>query len=94
MRWHVRLNGEKITAEAVVETTRVQDLLRSHQDVLQAKLNAISVEVEDFDVLFDQGSQGFSSFSERRGAANIGRPPVAALCPVEVGQDGPVAGTT
>jgi flagellar hook-length control protein FliK len=94
MRWHVRLDGEKITAEAVVETTRVQDLLRTHQDVLHAKLNAIGVEVEDFDVFVDQGSQRFSPFSERRGAARSGRPAVETLSPVEVLRPGPMAGTT
>jgi flagellar hook-length control protein FliK len=61
MRWHVQLKGERITAEAIVETTRVQDLLRNHQDVLEAKMNALGVEVEDFDVSVDQGSRRFTS---------------------------------
>lgn len=94
MRWHVRLDGEKITAEAVVETTRVQELLRSHQDVLQAKLNAIGVEVEDFDVFVDQGSQRFSSFSERRVARPSLRTPEEALPLTGFKRPGRIADTT
>jgi flagellar hook-length control protein FliK len=66
MRWHVQLNGEKITAEAVVETTRVQELLRTHQDLLESKLNALGVEVEDFDVSVDQGANRYSALLEQR----------------------------
>jgi flagellar hook-length control protein FliK len=64
MRWHIHLSGGRITAEAIVETSRVQELLQNHQDVLEAKLNALGVEVEEFDVSVDDGSQRFSAFSE------------------------------
>ena len=64
MRWHVKLNGERITAEAVVETTRVQELLRTHQDLLESKLNALGVQVEDFDVSVDQGSNRYAALLE------------------------------
>jgi flagellar hook-length control protein FliK len=66
MRWRVQLNGEKITAEAVVETTRVQELLRTHQDLLESKLNALGVQVEDFDVSVDHGSNRFSALLEQK----------------------------
>jgi flagellar hook-length control protein FliK len=66
MRWHVQLNGEKITAEAVVETTRVQELLRTHQDLLESKLNALGVQVEDFEVSVDQGSNRYSALLEEK----------------------------
>jgi hypothetical protein len=65
MRWHVQLNGEKITAEAVVETTRVQELLRTHQDLLESKLNALGVEVEDFDVSVEQGANRYSALLDQ-----------------------------
>ena len=66
MRWHVKLNGERITAEAVVETTRVQELLRTHQDLLESKLNALGVQVEDFDVSVDQGSNRYAALLEQQ----------------------------
>jgi flagellar hook-length control protein FliK len=66
MRWHVQLNGEKITAEAVVETTRVQELLRTHQDLLESKLNALGVQVEDFEVSVDNGSNRYAALLEQK----------------------------
>jgi flagellar hook-length control protein FliK len=66
MRWRVQLNGEKITAEAVVETTRVQELFRTHQHLLESKLNALGVQVEDFQVSVDQGSNRYSALLEQR----------------------------
>lgn len=68
MRWHIHLRGGRITAEAIVETTRVQELLQNHQDVLHAKLNALGVEVEGFDVSVDEGSQRFAAFSDPDGS--------------------------
>jgi hypothetical protein len=68
MRWHIHLRGGRITAEAIVETTRVQELLQNHQDVLAAKLNALGVEVEEFDVLVNDGSQRFAAFSDPDGS--------------------------
>ena len=68
MRWHLQLSEGKITAEAVVETSRVQELLRNHQDVLEAKLNALGVEVEDFEVSVDRGSQEFTPSPRQDGS--------------------------
>ena len=68
MRWHIHLRGGRITAEAIVETTRVQELLQNHQDVLEGKLNAMGVEVEEFDVSVDEGSQRFAAFSDPDGS--------------------------
>jgi flagellar hook-length control protein FliK len=73
MRWHIHLSGGRITAEAVVETTRVQELLQNHQNVLEAKLNAMGVEIEGFDVSVDEGSQRFEAFSEPDGSGHSGR---------------------
>ena len=73
MRWHIHLRGGKITAEAIVETTRVQELLQKHQDVLEAKLNAMGVEVEEFDVSVDEGSQRFAAFSDPGGSRQTRR---------------------
>jgi flagellar hook-length control protein FliK len=67
MRWHIHLREGRITAEAIVETTRVQELLQKHQDVLQAKLNAMGVEVEAFGVSVDEGSHRFAAFSDSNG---------------------------
>jgi flagellar hook-length control protein FliK len=73
MRWHIHLRGGKITAEAIVETTRVQELLQKHQNVLEAKLNAMGVEVEEFDVSVDEGSQRFAAFSDPGGSRQTRR---------------------
>jgi flagellar hook-length control protein FliK len=73
MRWHIHLRGGRITAEAIVETSRVQELLQNHQDVLEAKLNAMGVEVEEFDVSVDEGSHRFAAFSESDGSRHTGR---------------------
>jgi hypothetical protein len=73
MRWHIHLRGGRITAEAIVETSRVQQLLQNHQDVLEAKLNAMGVEVEEFDVSVDKGSHRFAAFSESDGSRHTGR---------------------
>jgi flagellar hook-length control protein FliK len=64
MRWHIHLSGGRITAEAIVETARVQELLQNHQDVLEAKLNAMGVEVEGFDVSVGEGSERFEASSD------------------------------
>lgn len=71
MRWHIHMSGGRITAEAIVETSRIQELLQNHQDVLQAKLNALGGEMESFDVSVDQGSQKFAAFS---GSGGSGQP--------------------
>jgi len=81
MRWHVQLNGEKITAEAVVETTRVQELMRMHQDLLESKLNALGVEVEDFDVSVDQGTNRYSALLEGKEFRPSERSCKDTLCP-------------
>ncbi len=73
MRWHIHMNSGRITAEAIVETSRVQELLQYHQDVLQAKLNALGDEMEAFDVSVDQGSQKFETFSGLKGSGQHGR---------------------
>ncbi len=68
MRWHLQLNGGRITAEAIVETSRIQEILQNHQDALQARMNDIGEEIESFDVSVDQGSQQFSASSEPGGS--------------------------
>lgn len=68
MRWQIHMRGGRITAEAIVETTRVQELLQNHQDVLESKLNAMGVEVEEFDVSVDEGSRRFAAFSDPDGS--------------------------
>ena len=73
MRWHIHLRGGRITAEAIVETSRVQELLKNHQDVLEAKLNAMGVEVEEFDVSVGDGSQRFAAFSYPEGSGQSRR---------------------
>jgi flagellar hook-length control protein FliK len=73
MRWHIHLSGGRITAEAIVETSRVQELLQNHQNVLEAKLNAMGVEVEEFDVSVDEGSQRFTAFSDADGSRHTRR---------------------
>jgi|GEM_PF-1469970 len=87
MRWHIQLRGGTITAEAVVETSRAQELLQNHQDVLEAKLNAMGVEIEEFDVSVGEGSQRFAAFSDPDTSAHSGRstadlPPDALTEPV------------
>ena len=73
MRWHIHLRGGRITAEAIVETSRVQELLQNHQDGLEAKLNAMGVDVEEFDVSVDEGSQRFAAFSDPDGSSRTRR---------------------
>ncbi len=73
MRWHIHMSRGKITVEAVVETTRVQELLQNHRDVLEAKLNGLGVEVEEFDVSVDQGSQKFAAFAGSDGSGETPR---------------------
>ena len=73
MRWHIHLSGGRITAEAIVETARVQELLQNHQDVLEAKLNAMGVEVEEFDVSVDDGSKRFAAFADLNGSRQARR---------------------
>ncbi len=68
MRWHIHLSGGKITANAIVETSRVQELLQNHQNLLEAKLNAMGVDVEEFSVSVDEGSQRFAAFSDPGGS--------------------------
>lgn len=73
MRWHIHLRGGRITAEAIVETTRVQQLLHNHQELLEAKLNAMGVEIEEFDVSVGEGSQRFAAFSDPDGPSRARR---------------------
>jgi hypothetical protein len=73
IRWHIHLSGGRITAEAIVETTRVQMLLQNHQDVLEAKLNAMGVEVEGFEFSVDHGSERFAAFSDPDGSGQARR---------------------
>ena len=73
MRWHIHLRGGRITAEAIVETSRVQELLQNHQDGLEAKLNAMGMDVEEFDVSVDEGSQRFAAFSDPDGSRQTRR---------------------
>jgi flagellar hook-length control protein FliK len=73
MRWHIHLRGGRITAEAIVETSRVQELLQNHRDGLEAKLNAVGVDVEEFDVSVDEGSQRFAAFSDPDGSRQTRR---------------------
>lgn len=58
MRWDVRLEPGKIAAQAVVETTRLQELLQGQQDALIQRLQALGLEVENFEVLVDSRSAG------------------------------------
>jgi flagellar hook-length control protein FliK len=80
MRWHLHMNGGRIIAEAVVETTRIQELLQNHQDVLEAKLNALGVEVENFEVSVDQGSQKFTLLTKQDHSRPIRPPSEDAPC--------------
>jgi flagellar hook-length control protein FliK len=73
MRWQIHMRDGRITAEAIVETTRVQHLLQNHQDVLESKLNAMGVEIEEFDVSVDEGSQRFAAFSDPHGSGRSRR---------------------
>lgn len=59
MQWNLRMEGGRLAAEAIVQSARVQDMVQSNQEGLQARLNELGVELEGFEVSVDQGSHGF-----------------------------------
>jgi flagellar hook-length control protein FliK len=68
MQWHLRMEGGRLAAEAVVQSARIQEVFHANQDVLQARLNELGVELEGFEVSVDQGSQGFLGRGLHKGA--------------------------
>jgi hypothetical protein len=68
MEWHLRMEGGRVAAEAVVQSARIQQLVQSHHDVLQARLADVGVEMEGFEVSVDQGSQQFSRHAQEKNA--------------------------
>jgi len=80
IRWHIHMKGARITAEAVVETTRVQEILQSHRNLLEDRLNALGVQVEEFEVSVDHGSKKFSSYPEEWAARAADGSPEDTQC--------------
>jgi flagellar hook-length control protein FliK len=69
MQWQLRVEGGRVAAEAIVQTARIQELVQTNQDVLQARLSELGVEMDGFDVSVDQGSHRFSGHAQQRQAA-------------------------
>jgi hypothetical protein len=72
MQWHLRMEGGRLAAEAIVQSPRIQEIFQANQDVLQSRLDELGVELEGFEVSVDQGSQGFFGRGFEKGAV----PPV------------------
>jgi len=60
MEWHLLVEGGKATVQAIVDSARLQEVIRSQQDVLHARLRDLGVQVDAFEVSVDQGSRDFS----------------------------------
>jgi len=60
MEWHLLVGGGKVTAEAVVDSARLQEVIQSQEDVLRGRLRDLGLQVDAFEVSVDQGSRDFS----------------------------------
>lgn len=58
MLWDVRLEPGRIAAHALVDTPRLQEMVRAQQDALIQKFQELGLEVESFEVLINSGSTG------------------------------------
>jgi len=61
MHWNLTMEEGRVMAKAMVDTTRLQELLRSHQDFLQDGFKKAGLEMEGFDVWVGSGSRDSSS---------------------------------
>ena len=81
MHWNLMMDEGRVMAKAMVDTSRLQELLQSNQNVLQSGLQEAGLEMEGFDVWVGSGSRGFSSSpgetpsGTRRGVSEKGSEP-------------------
>jgi len=61
MHWSLITEDGRVTAKAMVDTTRLQELLQGHQDLLQDSLKKAGLEMDGFDVWVGSGSREFFS---------------------------------
>jgi flagellar hook-length control protein FliK len=66
VQWHLRVEGGRVAAEAIVQSARIQELFQTNQDALQTRLGELGIEMEGFEVSVDQGSQWFSGHAQQR----------------------------
>jgi len=87
MHWRVNMEGGKIAADVVVETSRVQELIQNNQESLQSKINSIGMGMKNLDVAVNHGSQqnlmGSNGRNTKGGQKNT-RPEVGTSAPEKV----------